>query len=216
MKNEKCKIKNAKWESGQVKRSNGVRECRSKVIKENYTDTPIRRYTDTETHRFSDSKKAGFSLIEMMVVVVIIAIVIGGVLFYGQGTYRRTSVKNAARDVASTMRMAHSKAMTLREEYYAVYDKTNKVVWIQPALSYPPKNPEPGSERKLPKVVVIDEVIGGGASDPYHHTFTFKGTVTLTDSANEGIVKLQDTAGKVKYRVENAKATARVKIYSSW
>lgn len=160
----------------------------------------------------------GFTLLEIMVVVVIIAITITGALFYGQGTYRRTSVKNAARDVASLMRMAHSKAMTLRKDYYALYDKTNNIVWFQTKLSYDTsgKSPEPGSEKKLPQVVAIDGVIGGGASDPYHHTFTFKGTVTLTDLANKGIVKLRDKNNKVQYRVENLPATAAVEIYSSW
>ena len=38
-----------------------------------YPDTPIRRYTDTEIHRFPNSKKAGFSLLEVMVAVVVLA-----------------------------------------------------------------------------------------------------------------------------------------------
>lgn len=57
-----------------VKGSNGVRECRSKGVKENYTDTPIRRYTDTAIHRFPDSKKAGFTVLEAMVALVILSL----------------------------------------------------------------------------------------------------------------------------------------------
>lgn len=54
--------------------SKGVREYWSKGVKENYTDTPIHRYTDTERHRFPDSKKAGFTILEAMIAVVILAV----------------------------------------------------------------------------------------------------------------------------------------------
>ncbi|MBA7675162.1 hypothetical protein ES703_83392 [subsurface metagenome] len=69
--------------------------------------------------------RKGFSLIEMMVVVVIIAITIAGVVFVGQGTYRRTSVKNAARDIASLMRLASSKALSERIYYNVVLSSGN-------------------------------------------------------------------------------------------
>jgi putative endonuclease len=156
---------------------------------------------------------AGFTLLELMVVVVIIGITIGGALFIGRGTYRKTSVKNAARDVASAMRLAHSKAMTLRKDYYALYDTANQIVWIQSKLSYDDlgKSPEPGSERKLPKVVKIDDVTGGGTTGSHrYHTFTWRGT------ADGGTVYLTDKNEKVKYRVENLSATAAVKTYSFW
>ena len=70
------KRRNGEREKG----SNGVREYRSKGVKENYTDTPIRRYTDTEIHRFPDSKKAGFTILEAMIALSILAVGLLGLL----------------------------------------------------------------------------------------------------------------------------------------
>lgn len=67
-----------KWASGSEslwlgeKVSNGVRECRSRGVKENYPDTPIPRYPD--------SKKAGVTLIELLVALTVFALLM--VAFY--------------------------------------------------------------------------------------------------------------------------------------
>lgn len=57
-----------------------MRACRSEGVKENYTDTPIRRYTDTGIHRFPDSKRAGFTLVELLVAVALLSLIM--VAFY--------------------------------------------------------------------------------------------------------------------------------------
>ncbi len=99
------------------------------------TDSPIPRLAPLEAEGFPsgfpDSKKKGFSLLELMMVITIMGILITSSLLFGNNFLNSTAAKNATRDIASVMRMAHSKAMTLRTNYYVVYDATNKIVWVQ-------------------------------------------------------------------------------------
>lgn len=155
-------------------------------------------------------KHQGFSIIELMAVVFITAIMALAAFALFKNFRETTSVKVAARDVANIMRLARRKAVTNRVEYYALYDTTNKTVWVQPKSSYPPKNPDPGTEHSLPDRVVIADVTSGGSDPHKHHTFTPKSTST------SGSVKLCDEEETIKYSVVLLATTARVKIEDSW
>lgn len=142
----------------------------------------------------------GFTLIELMVVVVIIGITLGGAVFFAGGTYRRTSVKNAARDVASLMRLASSKALSERVYYNVVLSSGN--CYLEKHYSLDPVSgigdgiwediwasssdetddnvfvidSSPGARKKLAKVVDIDD--GTGTSLGLRKiAFTLKETV---------------------------------------
>lgn len=158
-------------------------------------------------------KRQGFSIIELMTVMFIIALMAlaGFAIFKNfRGT---TSVKVAARDVVNIMRLARQKAVTEREDYYALYDITDNKVWVQSKSSYDTsgKNPDPGTEQILPERVVIDRVTTGGDNNPYHHTFTPKSTL----AHGSGGVYLWDEK-EIKYRVTVINTTARARIYDSW
>ncbi|MCG2677236.1 hypothetical protein L6386_01525 [bacterium] len=132
----------------------------------------------------------------MMVVVVIIGITIGGALFFAAGSYRRTSVRNAARDVASLMRMASSKALSERTYYNVVLNRSTGDcyleqhgaggggIWedirITTAKEYSDNtfvtDNSPGAKKKLAKVVDIDN-INGDTSSVQRIAFTLKETV---------------------------------------
>lgn len=156
-------------------------------------------------------KHQGFSIIELITAVVIIAVMALIAVAVFRNFRESASVKAAAREVASTMRLARQKAITNREDYYAVYDITNNKVWVQPASTYPPKNPDPGTEHPLPDRAIIDSVTSGG-SDPLHkhHTFTPRST------SSSGSVKLKDEKQRLEYSVRLVSTTARARIYDSW
>lgn len=156
------------------------------------------------------NKGNGFSIVELMTVIFITAIMALGAFAVFKNFRETTSVKVAARDVANVMRLARQKAVIERVDYYALYDTTNKTVWVQPKSSYPPKNPDPGTEHSLPDRVVIYDVTSGGTDTHEHHTFTPKSTST------SGGVYLCDEEEKIKYRVVLLATTARVKIEDSW
>lgn len=172
--------------------------------------------------------KRGFSLIEMMVVILIIAVMLGVALPHFIGHGGRTSVKVAARDVCSVMRLAHRKAVEERTDYLAIYDCDNETIWVQSYSSYTTSgtNPDHGTEKKLPEKIIIARVTGslagqtGPSADPMppatedsgvgYHEFYPRGT------AGSGSVWLKDKDQKVFYRVTVTGSTGRAKIYSEW
>jgi len=131
-----------------------------------------------------------------------------------RGFRKTTSVRVAARDVVNVMRLARQKAITERENYYALYDITDNRVWVQSQSSYDSsgKNPVPGTEQILPERAVIDRVTAAEGSDPCYHTFTPKSTT----SGLSGGVYLTDEDSKMKYRVMVINTTARARIYDNW
>ena len=85
-----------------------------------------------------DEKKsgAGFTLLELMVVIVIMGIVSTTVFLSSRGFLNKAAVKNATRDIASVMRIAHSKAVARKTNYLVVFDNqeppdTQARVWVQ-------------------------------------------------------------------------------------
>lgn len=85
-----------------------------------------------------DEKKsgAGFTLLELMVVLIITGIVSTTIILSSRGFLNKAAVKNATRDIASVMRIAHSKAVALKINYVVVFDNqeppdTQARVWVQ-------------------------------------------------------------------------------------
>lgn len=160
------------------------------------------------------NKRCGITLIELLVVLSIIAMMTFAALAIFKNFRETTSVKVAARDVVNVMRLARQKAVTEREDYYALYysTATDSKVWVQSKSSYDAsgKNPDAGTEQSLPDKVIVAEVTAGGTDTHKHHTFTPKSTST------SGSVKLKDEKEKIKYSVRLESATARARIYSYW
>ena len=184
-------------------------------------------------NRVLAAERQGFSIIEVITVVVIIGIMALAGFAVFRGFRERTSVKVAARDVVNVMRLARRKAVTEREDYLAVYDLENEKVWVQSYSIYVNSglNPDFGTEQALPDRAIIARVkapvLGQGATgtgdpitttDDYadsgysigYHKFSPKSTVTA------GSVWLKDEGLVNFYKVTNISTTARAKIYSSW
>ena len=177
-------------------------------------------------------KRQGFSIIELMTVVFIIALMASASFAIFKNFRVTTSIKVAARDVVNIMRLARRKAITERENYLAVYDLKNEKVWVQSYISYTSSglNPDFGTEQSLPEKTIIARVKSNvadgrtGIGDPIsttddyaesgysigYHKFTPKST------APTGSVWLRDKDSKIKYRVTVINTTARARIYDSW
>ncbi len=108
-------------------------------------------------------KNNGFSIIELMTVVVIIAVMALAAFAIFKNFRERTSVKVAARDVVNVMRLARRKAVTERTNYLAVYDLENEKVWVQSYSSYSSYGirPDFGTEQSLPDRAIIARVTSG-------------------------------------------------------
>jgi len=69
--------------------------------------------------------RAGFTLVELLMVVLIIGVVSGMVVFMPRGDQRRASVEAAANELAETMRLAHNLALDHRSIYALAFNITN-------------------------------------------------------------------------------------------
>jgi prepilin-type N-terminal cleavage/methylation domain-containing protein len=67
----------------------------------------------------------GFTLVELLMVVLIIGVVSGMVVFMPRGDQRRANVEAAANELAETMRLAHNLALDHRAIYALVFNITN-------------------------------------------------------------------------------------------
>lgn len=182
----------------------------------------------------------GFSLLELMVVVTIMSILITTSVIFGNNFLNHTAVKNATRDVASVMRLAHSKAGAMKKNYVVVFDTLNPPdhparVWAQ-SYSIPPTpgsfdpsdtstwKPIFGTEKKLSKRVKIDSIYhtawytGGtgyyqDVSDPEDFGYT---TFYWDGTAIPMTVKVCDTKDNNQYSLTVVYTSSRVRIKDTW
>jgi len=166
-----------------------------------------------------------------MVVVTIMAILITTSVIFGNNFLNSTAVKTATRDVASAMRLAHSKAGALKKSYLVVFDNqeppgTQARVWVQEGITYDGTKVF-GTERQLSKRAQIASLshswyplvkVGTGyqgIDDPCqvgYMTFYWDGgaipmTVKVCDSTPQQ---------KYKYSLTVEQPTSRVKIRNHW
>lgn len=189
------------------------------------------------------NKRNGFSIIELLTVIFIIALMalMGFAVF--KNFRERTSVSVAARDVVNIMRLARRKAVTERTDYLAIYDLKNEKVWTQDpngpdgikgtaddfdASDPNTWNPDFGTEQALPDMAIIARVKAGtggqasnpGTPDPNPMDAADTGTAyhkfSPKSTVTAGSVWLKDEGLKNFYKVTLKSPTARARIYDSW
>ncbi|MDP8230204.1 MAG: prepilin-type N-terminal cleavage/methylation domain-containing protein [Candidatus Gorgyraea atricola] len=75
--------------------------------------------------------KIGFTLVEMLVVLAIIAMLLGISLPFTSGFGKGLRIKTSARAIMGTLRVARSNAITHREENTVVFDIEEGEYWIE-------------------------------------------------------------------------------------
>jgi len=141
--------------------------------------------------------RKGVTLIELIIVMVIIAI--GAVLTAPNigGWMTNYRLRSAARDVASTLRLAQIKAVSTNTTYQVVFDTVNNSYIIQ-YLNTGGGWVADGTTQVLPTGVTFNTTFGSVAS------FSPNSTV-----ANTGVINFSNTKGAIK---QIALQSGRIKI----
>lgn len=84
------------------------------------------------------SPRAGFSLVEIMAVLIILGVILMAVVPAIDNLVPTYRLRSAAREVASLIELAHSEAVSTRKEYRLAYDLDRNTYW----LILPPKERE--------------------------------------------------------------------------
>ncbi|GAG23023.1 unnamed protein product [marine sediment metagenome] len=117
------------------------------------------------------------------------------------------------------MRLARSRAVAERTYYLGVFDSNPDSegrchIWVQKDETYSSKDPVFGTEKVLPKGVVIDSTTTGGGGGPiYSYVFTLKGAITV---GSTGTIYLRDAGSHTKYSVNMRPATGDIHMKDSW
>jgi len=85
--------------------------------------------------KFADRLNRGFSLIEMMVVLLIMAIVLGVALPNFVDHQKRNKVETAAENIAARFRLARQKAIARRTKYKLTLNDTNGTYLLERRLN---------------------------------------------------------------------------------
>lgn len=78
----------------------------------------------------SMSNQRGFSMIELMIVVVIIGIMTGLATPHFGRVYARMKLRAAARDIGSDFRLARSKAISSKEQFGLYFDQSTRTITL--------------------------------------------------------------------------------------
>ena len=152
--------------------------------------------------------KAGFSLIELLVVIVLMVILTAMILPEMRGTFEDATLRSTGRKLASAMNLAHSRAVTLQQTHRLALDAKSgrfaveRMVREEQGSGFTPVSDVPGGTGELDKRVAVD-LRKDAETDPNIISFYANGT------AEAAQILLRDREGFVLALKVNG-ITARV------
>jgi prepilin-type N-terminal cleavage/methylation domain-containing protein len=161
----------------------------------------------------SRSSEGGFTLLELMIVMVIIGITVGYIgprIFSGLFA---SNMDRATRDIISMIQVARSSAVTQHKTFFVRFDIDNEKIALYPMPESSGQEPEMLKERDLPDGVVLK-----GIKSPYQAKKE-KGEmdlrVTIEGVVEQGVIYLEAGSGKT-YTLMVKPFSGTLKIYDHY
>lgn len=140
-------------------------------------------------------KAAGFTLTELLIVLMLIGIFTGVMLAEMRGTLEDALLRSSARDLMSGLGLANSRAITLNQAHVFQFDRAKNAFAIEAQ-----RTSAPGEERSDAEIRMIDERVTVEIRDP--------GTVPAAEQ-NEAPPEDQPPKGDVIYFYPDGTADGR-------
>jgi general secretion pathway protein H len=163
--------------------------------------------------RLRSRSKRGFTLLELLIVLVIIGISLGYIsprIFSGLLT---TNMDRAVRDIMSMIQVARSSAITQHKTFFVRFDIDNAKIAMYPMPESSGQEPKMLKERDLPDGVVLK-----GVKSPYQikkEQGEVNLRVTTEGVVEQGVIYLDAGSGEI-YTLVVKPFSGNVKIYDHY
>lgn len=172
-----------------------------------------------------NTSSSGYSLIELIVVLVLIGLLTAIITPFIVSTLDKTRLKTSAKEISTSFRYARSNAITHKKPYYFYIDLDHSAYWISPEnierdswgdLNYEDALSKANKIRTIPKEIIIQRVETGAS-------ITENGIIIIPFFPQGGtintIVFLQKRFGpnsEKNYEVHLDEVTGRTKIVKAF
>jgi prepilin-type N-terminal cleavage/methylation domain-containing protein len=137
--------------------------------------------------------KNGFTLIELMIVLVIIGITLG---YIGPRIFSTLSTSNmdlAVRDITTMIQLGRSSAITQHKTFFIRFDLDNNKIALYPMPETSSGSPQMIKERKMPDGVVLKNIKSAYQSEKDRGEMDLK--ITTEGVVEQGVIYLEGAIG---------------------
>ncbi len=158
------------------------------------------------------ASRHGFTLIELMIVIVIIGITLGYVGPRIYGGLSSSGMERASRDISAMLQLARSWAITQHRVYLVRFDLERNQVAVYERPETSGVLPDPLKERRLPEGVRIRSI--RSAYQPSVQEGSLDLRITAEGVVEQGLIYLEDGHDRI-YTLEIKPFTGTLRVYDS-